>query len=217
MAPVKCFLVTPLEKCAIYSRRYTSPNTPGLTKWDCSTGHHDAQVYVKTVEDPIDEERDRYRYSGDWRRYKDDPRWPTKCDKCDYSFSDSDERQEFTDPLYHDLQGKVYTLRGRQPEFCPPGILPATPGMMWDAWWYSRKGPDGLSLVVICPGGSEWMIDSRASNCTMKDDEVHRCWVRHGTPPELTVDKNGNTCAAGAGSIQTSNWHGFLRGGCLVE
>jgi len=57
------------------------------------------------------------------------------------------------------------------------------------------------------------MIDSRASNCTLPDDNVHKCWVRHGEAPNFTVDKNGATCAAGAGSIQTSNWHGFLRNG----
>jgi hypothetical protein len=32
----------------------------------------------------------------------------------------------------------------------------------------------------------------------------------------LTVDKNGDTCAAGAGSILTPAWHGFLRNGELV-
>jgi hypothetical protein len=29
----------------------------------------------------------------------------------------------------------------------------------------------------------------------------------------LHVDKNGNTCAAGAGSIITGKWHGFLHNG----
>lgn len=30
------------------------------------------------------------------------------------------------------------------------------------------------------------------------------------------VAKNGLTCAAGAGSIATPNWHGYLRHGELV-
>lgn len=61
------------------------------------------------------------------------------------------------------------------------------------------------------------MIDGRASNCTMPDDNVHKCWVRHGRPEDgtLHVDKNGNTCAAGAGSIATPNFHGFLHNGDL--
>lgn len=56
-----------------------------------------------------------------------------------------------------------------------------------------------------CPDGHHWYIDNRASNCTKKDDDVHRCWVRHGRPEDgtLHVDKSGNTCAAGAGSIDT--------------
>lgn len=60
---------------------------------------------------------------------------------------------------------------------------------------------DGPQLMVICPNGSPWNIDSRASNCTMPYDYSHRCWVRTGTPPKVTVDKGGHTCAAGAGSI----------------
>lgn len=74
---------------------------------------------------------------------------------------------------------------------------------------------DGLHLCVQCPGGS-WNIDSRASNCTMPYDYEHRCWIWHGDPPVITVDKNGVTCQAGAGSILVGQYHGFLRGGVLV-
>jgi hypothetical protein len=51
----------------------------------------------------------------------------------------------------------------------------------------------------------------------MKDDNIHRCWVRHGRPEDgtLHVDKAGNTCRAGAGSIDTGKWHGFLHNGEL--
>lgn len=90
------------------------------------------------------------------------------------------------------------------------------PGAMWDAFWLDRKGPDGKALVVILPDGHMWQIDGRAKNCGRKNDEVHRCWVRHGEPPMLTVDKNGDTCVAGQGSIQSGGWHGFLRDGKLV-
>ncbi len=102
----------------------------------------------------------------------------------------------------------------------------APPGAMWLADWYGddgsyvNKGPDGLTLVVAVPDGSgthHWIVDSRASNCTKKDDDVHKCWIRHGVPPNVTVDKNGNTCSAGAGSIQTDKWHGFLRNGYLEQ
>lgn len=72
---------------------------------------------------------------------------------------------------------------------------------------------DGWHLMVMCPGHEVWNIDSRASNCTKPYDYAHQCWIRHGTPPLITVDKNGPTCAAGAGSIQVGKYHGFLQGG----
>jgi hypothetical protein len=77
---------------------------------------------------------------------------------------------------------------------------------------------DHRSLIVKCPDGHEWMIDSRASNCAMPNDNTHHCWVRHGRPEDgtLHVDKSGNTCAAGAGSIETPKWHGFLHNGHLT-
>src|SRR5262245_7846725 len=32
----------------------------------------------------------------------------------------------------------------------------------------------------------------RSSNCRMKDDDTHHCWVRHGRPEDGTLlDKNG--------------------------
>jgi hypothetical protein len=74
---------------------------------------------------------------------------------------------------------------------------------------------DGTHLHVRLPNGEFWNVDGRASNCTMPDDRLHRCWVRHGEPPLVTVDKNGLTCAAGAGSIQAGDYHGFLVEGVL--
>lgn len=92
-------------------------------------------------------------------------------------------------------------------------------GAMWHADWLSDideyRGPDGRTLCVLTPGG-EWTIDSKASNCTKPDDLVHKCWVRHGIAPNITVDKNGNTCAAGAGSIMCGTYHGFLQNGELT-
>jgi hypothetical protein len=96
-------------------------------------------------------------------------------------------------------------------------------GAVWDCDWLHDVpdlcGPDGRSLCAKCPGGQTWFIDSRASNCTLPHDKAHRCWVRHGRPEDgtLHVDKDGLTCAAGAGSIQTGNWHGFLHHGKFVS
>lgn len=92
------------------------------------------------------------------------------------------------------------------------------PGAMWYADWYKRKGPDGHHLIVKTPGGI-WHIDGRANNCTRPNDKEHYCWVRHGVPPDITIDKNGNTCGCGHSIDQGpgySNYHGFLTNGFLV-
>lgn len=100
------------------------------------------------------------------------------------------------------------------------------PGAMWFADWLLGienepfAGPDGRSLGVRLPNGSDWMIDGVCSNCTDRDGALsgkHKCWVRHGVPPLVTVDKNGVTCGAGAGSILSGGYHAFLRDGVLVE
>lgn len=82
--------------------------------------------------------------------------------------------------------------------------------------WDNCDDPRG-HLFATLPDGWVWELDSRASNCGSPGDRQHRCWVRHGEPPALTVDKAGATCPAGAGSIQSGRgWHGFLRAGKLV-
>ena len=77
-------------------------------------------------------------------------------------------------------------------------------------------GIDGKSYTVMTPGG-EWNIDSIASNCTKVGDVEHKCWCRHGEAPNFTVNKEGNTCSAGAGSIQIREYHGFLINGELTN
>lgn len=97
--------------------------------------------------------------------------------------------------------------------------------MYWAPWlhdegfciyWDNCKDPRGHLIVVMPNNDGYWDTDSRASNCTMKEDKTHRCWVKHGEPPNITVDKQGHTCKAGAGSIQMIHWHGYLRNGELV-
>ncbi len=79
-----------------------------------------------------------------------------------------------------------------------------------------RVGYDGKSIVCVLPGDFHWYIDGSCSNCTLPHDRVHKCWVRHGTVGErIHVDKQGLTCAAGAGSIDAPGFHGFLHYGVL--
>lgn len=81
----------------------------------------------------------------------------------------------------------------------------------------------GKELHVICPDGHEWNIDSRAKNCSLPKDNLHRCWIRHGEPPNITVMRKGEpvggeggTCTAGSSSIDTGSYHGFLKNGCFT-
>lgn len=94
-------------------------------------------------------------------------------------------------------------------------------GAMWFAqgqsknWcWDNETEPH---LHIRLPDGAIWDIDSRCNNCTLPDDRTHRCWVRHGEVPNITVDKEGHTCKAGAGSVQTNGYHGKLIGGILRD
>lgn len=139
---------------------------------------------------------------------RSDPRWPKCCDRCKKEFGPESRRSMSMEVNFWRRvdTGEVKKLN----EF------PA--GAMWYADWMGKfyNGPDGHVLIVRTPGG-EWNVDSRASNCTMKTDDTHKCWVRHGTAPEITVDKNGHTCAAGAGSILCGDYHGFLRNGYLEQ
>lgn len=82
-----------------------------------------------------------------------------------------------------------------------------------------RPGADGRVLVCVLPDNHHWIIDSRCNNCGSPDDDQHWCWCRHGSPEDgsLHVDKNGLTCSAGAGSIQSGNWHGYLHNGQLEQ
>lgn len=83
-----------------------------------------------------------------------------------------------------------------------------------------RPGVDGRVLICRLPDGHDWVIDSRANNCTLPLDDDHWCWNRSGRPEDGTLDvrkgKPGQTtCSAGGGSIATPGYHGFLHDGRL--
>lgn len=198
---VKCFAFTRTPTVRRYLRRYAGDSTCLLN------GYHNAMEPFEDVDRP---EGDDTVLSTPEPPY-DPLLWPRTC-SCGYVFLDEDSHQIFEDPLYRrEDTGEIVSLRN------------APPGAMYFADWYDdivgHKGDDGRSLVVILPNGNPWQIDTQARNCTMPDDHAqlrHHCWVRHGEVPNVTVDKRGATCAAGGGSIQSGDWHGFLIGGELV-
>jgi hypothetical protein len=135
--------------------------------------------------------------------------WSNVCDHCNEAAPDSADRSISTSRTYNTTTGR--------PE---PGDLYYRDFRYEGKCWCGWSNCDGFHLHAVLPTGDHWDIDSRASNCTMKDDGLHRCWVRHGDPRKgepVHVDKNGLTCQAGAGSIVVPKWHGFLHSGLLVS
>lgn len=208
---VQTFWLERTELAAVGLRRYSNSEPIG------GDGYHSALRYISV--EPAVYNDEGYLVGPKVDAAHDDPRWPTKCDECSYLFKPEDHWQDWKEQVYERTDtGERRVLHDRAPAN-ELGIPAAEPGASWDAWWMPfKRNPDGIYLMVRLPDGHDWTVDSRASNCTMPDDNEHRCWVRHGDPREcrVTVDKNGLTCAAGAGSIQSARWHGFLRNGLLA-
>jgi len=208
---VRCFWIEPTDQVELSLRRYARGDEKCPTS---GYGYHNAEAVLERLS--IAELAGRGWPMSEGRAVhgvdtipKKDPRWPAKC-ACGYVFAEPDAWQCNPSTLYRRADTGELMLLAKAP-----------PGAIWRAPWFEDhpawRGPDGRTLVCRCPDGHDWIIDSHASNCTLPDDHAHKCWVRHGEPPDLTVDKNGATCAAGGGSIQTSKWHGFLRNGWLEE
>jgi len=136
------------------------------------------------------------------------------CERCGELAPESAARQRFDEHLWD----------------TPSGFLEA--GRLYHPTWFLEddhshhiRNPDGsLHLHAVLGCGCTWDIDAQASNCTRPGDLSHKCWVRHGDPTDpqgevkFHVDKQGETCAAGAGSIICGcrAYHGFLHHGQLT-
>ncbi len=203
---IKCFWIEPTDRERRYLRRYSGKSvcTGGGT---FGMSYHDAMVFLDEAPEAMSEDGTHWVSNGQTAvDFKDHPSWPTHC-ACGYEFTDADDRQLFSSHIYRRADtGEEMTLRD------------APDGAMWDAWWFHGHtgwcGDDGMALMCKVPVNHDWHIDGPCNNCT-RPNEPHKCWVRHGVVPNITVDKNGNTCAAGAGSILTPTWHGFLQNGIL--
>ena len=203
---VQCFFLAKTNLFRRSLRRFTYCDDNICRETPCGKYGHDASmILIPSLEIPdLGEMGGR----GDDEHPHDDPHWPVHCQKCEYKFLTGDEWQRHDERLYRRSDnGELTTLQES-----PVGALYYADWLGGHQW----RGPDGHVLYAKCPDGHTWNIDSRANNCTLPHDDIHRCWVRHGEVPNITVDKCGITCTAGAGSIQTANWHGFLRDGRFV-
>lgn len=228
---VRAFFLEPTDQVELSLRRYRSGEGCKVSRH----GYCDVTVVLErlSVQDlaargwPMHE--GQLVYDGRAIAH-DDPRWPARCG-CGYEFQEGDQWCADPDTLFRRSDsGELITLDA------------APAGAMWFAPWFSDHpeytGPDGNTLVVRCPPGHDWIVDSRASNCDSPckvcgvpakshkasdqvghayvDAKPHKCWVRTGTPPNVTAGKTGGpTCGAGGGSIATPEFHGFLRNGVL--
>lgn len=190
-----------------YKARNTCPNSYGKG----TPGIHDVRIFLAKTSQLAD-----WDLGGKEDEYSD-VRWPTACENCGVAAPPRGTRRNEDgsgiEVVHHILRKRVYNTASGEPE---PGDL------FFETWrhdpkvWCEWDNCDGRHLVGVLPNGHHWDIDGRARNCTMKEDRAHRCWIRHGTPPDITVDKRGTTCGAGAGSIQAGDYHGFLQHGIFT-
>lgn len=164
--------------------------------------YHNAHTFIKD-ELGHNLSYDKGGHIGGEQKDYEEGQWPIKCDQCDAVPPPEAQRQVFNARLYNTDSGK--------PE----------PGDLWYIDWGNHYWDNDTDphLMAKVPTGEEWDIDSRASNCGSPDDRTHRCWTKSGNPEDgtITVGKGGHTCSAGAGSIQTKNWHGYLRNGEWIQ
>lgn len=210
---VKCFFMDPSGEVEIETYRSTTWSS-GIK---CSMSQHGGGHWAylpfgigKEVDDKGHQESAGYltREKAEGKYGLD--KFPTEC-QCGYKFTNADEWGHRLIPIYQrrDDPSVRYTLQK------------APDGAMYFATWYEKHrdwcGLDGHALMVKAPGGHDWHVDGRCSNCTRPEDKVHKCWCRHGDPTtgDVTVNKVGDTCSAGAGSLLLKNWHGFLTSGWL--
>ncbi len=167
---------------------------------ECSSGScHNAMLKLRDELHPlILTDKDHIGgYPSDYH----DEMWPKLCEDCGQPAPADATKQVFNKRLYNTASGF--------PEL----------GNLWYAHWmplnWEWDNKTDYNLMAMTPDGWEWNIDSRAANCALKEDRLHRCWCRHGDPEtgDIHVDKNGLTCQAGGGSIQTKGYHGFLHNG----
>lgn len=212
MSRIKCIFFEASTKVKRYFRRYQDGDCLGKGEY------HNAEIFYDEIEVPVPIdgfENDPRMISGlPHKNLK--AQYPQKCDHCDFIFTDGSTFQK--NPLrqyFCEATGEYFELNK-----IPVG------GMYFAPWLDCWTTPQLAHVLIVRTPGGSWAVDSQASNCTKPKSNGekgrlqsdHHCWIIEGDiPPNITVSKNGNTCGAGAGSIQCGKYHGFLRNGYLEE
>lgn len=198
---IQCFLLVPLGIEAVSLRRYSrdGQKCPG------PFGYHNAHFHLgDSPELNVATHCDGIPDGSDERPAASDPRWPAKCEHCDYIFAPADNYQRFAENLFRRSDnGEVTTIRQ------------APPGAMWFADWYpaSFGSPSFMAkpeserkrghLILRCPGG-DWDIDSKSRNGDG--------WTRTGEAPNVTA----NPSILIPDDVKGGElFHGWLREGIL--
>jgi hypothetical protein len=200
MGEIVCFWIEPTDRVRLWLRRYTHTNNqPGCCP--LINGNYSYHTHMA----PFGEFPARFRNAENkWERYlesyedvgppHDDLRWPTQC-PCGHTFTEENAWQVFQQLIY------------RRPDTGQEMLTEeAPPGAMWDAWWMGKgRYPDGIQLMVMLPGKSEWWVDGPAKGGGL--------WTRTGTVPNISATPS---IWSNQGAGPPSEYHGFLTGGKLL-
>lgn len=188
MADIRCFLLEPTGRSVRSLRTYEgadagTPKCPGF-------GYHNAKARL----DIVDGEAPSTIATDEDRAVLP---FPTKCDHCDFVFTDAAFRQIFVEHEHRRSDTGGLTT-----------IMDAPVGALWWAHWLTghHESPKhkarggGPHLILKTPAG-EWDIDSPSSNANGEG------WDRTGNPPNVT--------ARPSILIGKDEYHGFLTDGVL--
>lgn len=205
-SPVPCSWWARLDALVLYLRRYVhSDDLAGCPV----LGYHSAMAYVGSA----DHHDDSDGIVADPSDYAGDQRWPVSC-ACGYEFAPGDPWQVFTDRLMVGPRGQTSGLRD----------LPV--GAMYDARWQTWKGPDGISLMVVCPPAvscrNHWLVDGPAR--PPSGEEKFPAWTRTGDPREPGTLTCSPSIEIGFSRDAAGEWvpsgpcyyHGHLQAGSMT-
>lgn len=219
--PTPVQLVLPVA-AEVYARTFWGDVSGGERPCPASwKGYHDAKTLLRRTEDPLAEPDEVLREEAA-------ERYPERCAFCGQKAPPEALRHVAALTVYrgaadgeervglHGKPGSRFGLRPGDAYWAPWHHAPGEDSGC-TAGWSNCRDPRG-HLCLVLPDGQHFDTSSRARNCSRPKDRRHRCWTVEGTPEggDLSVGKGGDTCKAGAGSVDTGTWHGFVRDGMLT-